>query len=131
MNVTNPAPPPAYSSGLMNSPKLSLTRSESTPAGPLVLHLHGPLVMATTADFQSGLRAETAQVLVLDFTNVPFVDSAGLGALISIFLHYKTGGRKLALAGLNEKCRALLKMSNVENLFPTFATVEAARAALA
>jgi anti-sigma B factor antagonist len=87
--------------------------------------------MATTADFQSGLRAETAQVLVLDFTNVPFVDSAGLGALISIFLHYKTGGRKLALVGLNDKCRALLKMSNVESLFPTFATVEAARTALA
>jgi anti-sigma B factor antagonist len=86
--------------------------------------------MATTADFQSWLRAETAQVLVLDFTNVPFVDSAGLGALISIFLHYKNGGRKLALAGLNEKCRALLKMSNVENLFPTFASVDAARSAL-
>jgi anti-anti-sigma factor len=115
----------------MNSPKLAVTRSESTPAGPLVLHLNGPLVMATTADFQSCLRAETAQILVLDFTSVPFVDSAGLGALISVFLHYKAGNRKLALVGLNEKCRALLKMSNVENLFPTFATVEVARTALA
>jgi anti-anti-sigma factor len=115
----------------MNSPKLAVTRSETTPPGPLVLHLNGPLVMATTANFQSSLRAETAQILVLDFTGVPFVDSAGLGALISVFLHYKAGNRKLALVGLNEKCRALLKMSNVENLFPTFATVDAARAALA
>lgn len=115
----------------MNSPKLVVTRSESTPAGPLVLHLNGPLVMATAADFQSCLRAETAQILILDFTSVPFVDSAGLGSLISVFIHYKTGNRKLALTGLNEKCRALLKMSHVENLFLTFASVEAARAALA
>jgi anti-sigma B factor antagonist len=108
-----------------------MTRTEGAPAGPLILHLNGPIVMATTADFQNSLRGETSQIVVLDFTSVPFVDSAGLGALISIFLHYKTGGRKLALVGLNEKCRALLKMSNVENLFPTFASVDAARTALA
>ncbi|MGC1580708.1 MAG: STAS domain-containing protein [Candidatus Acidiferrales bacterium] len=115
----------------MDSPKLSITRTEGTAAGPLVLHLDGPLVMATTADFQKSLRTETAQVLILDFTAVPFIDSAGLGSLISIFLHFKNGGRKLALIGLNEKGRALLKMTNVENLFPTYATVEAALAALA
>ena len=51
--------------------------------------------------------------------------------MISVFLHYKTGNRKLGLVGMNEKCRALMKMTNVENLFPTFASVEAARAALA
>jgi anti-anti-sigma factor len=87
--------------------------------------------MATTADFQNWLRAETAQAVILDFSCVPFVDSAGLGAFISIFLHYKSKGRKLAVVGMNEKCRALLKMTNVENLFPTYPSVEAARSALA
>lgn len=114
----------------MNSPRLSLTRTENPPAGPLAIHLSGPLVMGTTAEFQSCLRTEPAHAVVLDFTGVPFVDSAGLGALIAIFLHYKQGGRKLAVVGMNEKCRALLKMTNVENLFPTFASVDAARAAL-
>jgi len=108
---------------------MSYKRGEGT--SPAVLHLEGPLVMATTADFQSWLRAETAQAVVLDFSAVPFVDSAGLGAFISIFLHYKSAGRKLAVVGMNEKCRALLKMTNVENLFPSYPSVEAARAALA
>jgi anti-sigma B factor antagonist len=87
--------------------------------------------MATLSDFQAQLRAETAPAVVLDFSEVPFIDSSGLGSMISVFLHYKTGNRKLGLVGMNEKCRALMKMTNVENLFPTFASVEAARAALA
>jgi anti-sigma B factor antagonist len=115
----------------MESPRISLTRTESSPTGALVFHLNGPLVMATTADFQAWLRGESARALVLDFTDVPFVDSAGLGALISVFLHYKSTGRKLAVVGMNERCRALLKMTSVENLFPAFPSVEAARAALA
>jgi anti-sigma B factor antagonist len=114
----------------MNSPKLQFVRSE-TPGGPVVIALTGPIVMATLSDFQAQLRAETAPTVVLDFSEVPFIDSSGLGSMISVFLHYKTGNRKLGLVGMNEKCRALMKMTNVENLFPTFASVEAARAALA
>jgi anti-sigma B factor antagonist len=115
----------------MDTPKLSITRNGDDSPGPKVLHLIGPLVMSTTADFQQQLRAEPAQTVVLDFTEVPFIDSAGLGAAISIFLHFKKSGRKLAVSGMNEKCRALLKMTNVEQLFPMFDSVESARSALA
>jgi|SRR5208282_650421 len=115
----------------MNSPKLSLTRTGNSDGGPLTLQLSGPLVMATTVDFQNSLRSETAPSVILEFSEVPYIDSAGLGALIAIFLHYKQAGRKLVVVGMNDKCRALLKMTNVENLLPTYASVEAARAALA
>lgn len=115
----------------MDTPKLSITRNGDDSPGPQVLHLVGPLVMSTTADFSQQLRAEPAQTVVLDFTEVPFIDSAGLGAAISIFLHFKKSGRKLAVSGMNEKCRALLKMTNVEQLFPMFDTVKSARSALA
>ncbi len=115
----------------MDTPKLSIRRNGDDPPGPQVLYLVGPLVMSTTADFQQELRAEPAPTVVLDFTEVPFIDSAGLGAAISIFLHFKKTGRKLAVSGMNEKCRALLKMTNVEQLFPMFDTVESARSALA
>ena len=115
----------------MDTPKLSITRNGNDSPGPLVLHLIGPLVMGTTADFSRQLRAEPAQTVVLDFTEVPFIDSAGLGAAISIYLHFKRTERKLAVSGMNEKCRALLKMTNVEQLFPMFDSVESARSALA
>jgi anti-sigma B factor antagonist len=114
----------------MNTPKLSITKGEGAPDGPQILHLAGPLVMATTADFQRELRAELAQIVVLDFREVPFIDSSGLGSMISIYLHFKRGQRKLVVAGMNEKCSALLRMSNVESLFPTYDTIETARKAL-
>lgn len=115
----------------MNTPKLSITRADVAPGGPQILHLIGPLVMATTQEFQQWLRAEPAHTVVLDFTEVPFIDSAGLGAVIAVFLHYKQQGRKFVITGMNEKCRALLKMTNVEHLFPTFDTLENARKELA
>jgi anti-sigma B factor antagonist len=87
--------------------------------------------MATTADFQQWMRSEPAQTVVLDFAEVPYIDSAGLGAVISVFLHFKQAGRKIALSSMNEKCRALMKMTNVEHLFQTFDSVDNARKALA
>ncbi|MFZ0634821.1 MAG: STAS domain-containing protein [Candidatus Acidiferrales bacterium] len=115
----------------MNAPRLTLTRGDASSAGPEVLTLIGPLVMATTATFQEWLRSETAGSVILDFNEVPFIDSAGLGAMISIFLHYKRNSRKLALVGVNEKCHALFRMTNVESLFPNFATVDDARKSFA
>ncbi len=115
----------------MNSAKIQFVRSDTPPGAPVVIRLIGPIVMATLADFQNHLRAESAPSLVLDFSEVPFIDSSGLGSMISVFLHYKQAGRKLGVVGMNEKCRALLKMTNVENLFPSFNSIEDARSALA
>ena len=114
----------------MNTPKLSITKT-SNGSGPAIVHLEWPLVMGTTAEFQQELRSGTDPTVILDFTASPFIDSAGLGALISIQLHFTHTKRKLAVAGMNEKCRALLKMTNVEALFPSYATVEDAKKALA
>ena len=114
----------------MTTVRLSITKGEAASSGPAVLHLAGPLVMSTTADFQQRLRSEEAPAVVLDFREVPFIDSSGLGAMISVFLHFKKTGRKIVLTALNEKCHALIKMSNVESLFPTFDSIESARKSL-
>jgi len=42
-----------------------------------ILRLDGPLVMATIFEFQATVRADTSRSLIIDFTNVPYVDSAG------------------------------------------------------
>ncbi len=116
----------------MNTPRLSLTRSDAVSGGPQILHLIGPLVMATTADFQQWMRAEPAQTVVLDFAEVPLHRFRGTGRGDFRFPALTSRqGRKFAITGMNEKCRALLKMTNVEHLFPTFDSVDNARKALA
>jgi hypothetical protein len=50
--------------------------------GQRLLRLTGLLTMSTLFDFQSRVRTDSSRVLMLDFTNVPYVDSAGIGALV-------------------------------------------------
>ena len=55
--------------------------------------------------------------LVLDFTSVPYVDSAGVGALVGAYVRHQKDGHSLTLAGVNERVRNTLKVTQVENFF--------------
>ena len=46
----------------------------------------GPLTLMNLFGFQSKLRADTSPALILDFTNVPLADSAGIGALVGAYV---------------------------------------------
>jgi anti-sigma B factor antagonist len=77
------------------------------------------------------VRLEPASIQILDFTSVPYVDSAGVGALIGAFIAAQKAGRRIVLVGLNDRVRALLQMTNVATLFTTYETLSQAEAALA
>jgi anti-anti-sigma regulatory factor len=53
-----------------------------------------------------------------------------LGAIVGAMLSYQKAGRKLLLAGANERVTALMDMTNVRKLLPSFASVELAEASL-
>ena len=67
--------------------------------GQRILILDGALVMTTMFQFQATVRADTSRSLIIDFTNVPYVDSAGIGALVGAYVTRQHGGRRLALLG--------------------------------
>ncbi len=98
--------------------------------GHRVLRLAGSLTVHTLFNFQSAVRAETAPALILDFTAVPYIDSAGLGALVAAYVARQKNKRALALVGLNDKVKTLLEMTHVAQMFPTYSTLEQAEAAL-
>jgi anti-sigma B factor antagonist len=81
-----------------------------------VLRLKGPLTIGTLFEFQNRVRA-SATSLVLDFTNVPYVDSAGVGALVGAYVRHQKEGHTLTLAGVNERVRNTLKVTQVESFF--------------
>jgi anti-anti-sigma factor len=95
-----------------------------------ILHLRGVLTLNNLFDFQTALRSETHKIQILDFSEVSYVDSAGVGSLIGGFIAAQKAGRRMILVGLNERVRALLQMTNVANLFPTYETLTQAEAAL-
>ncbi len=82
-----------------------------------VLKLSGPLTIATLFEFQNLVRTNTSAGLVLDFTNVPYVDSAGVGALVGAYVRHQKEGHSVTLAGVNERVRNTLKITQVDPFF--------------
>jgi anti-sigma B factor antagonist len=105
-------------------------RPESTDT-QLVLRLNGKLSLETVHSFISQLRPETAPVMVLDMSGVTFLDSAGVGALVRLFVHRKEAGNKFGLSGLTPQGVAVMQVSGLIKLLPIYATSAEALAGLA
>ena len=96
-----------------------------------VLRLTGPIVINNLFEFQSTIRSNSARRLIIDMAAVPYVDSAGIGALVGAYVTHQKDGRSLALVGVNERVRAALQVTHVESFFRFFDTVPQAEAAVA
>jgi anti-sigma B factor antagonist len=82
-----------------------------------ILKLSGPLTIATLFEFQTLVRTNTSPSLILDFTNVPYVDSAGVGALVGAYVRHQKEGHSITLAGVNDRVRGTLKVTQVDTFF--------------
>ncbi|MGA8037778.1 MAG: STAS domain-containing protein [Candidatus Acidiferrales bacterium] len=96
-----------------------------------VMSLVGSLNIQTIFGFQEATRAETSPKLIIDFTGVTYVDSAGLGALVGAYVAAGRHQRKLAVAGMNTQVKALVDMTHVGQLIKSYPQVADAEAALA
>jgi len=113
----------------MNEP-LVIDRSDSFPHQE-VLTLSGPLTASNAPIFQNAMRREEpAETLILDLTDVPYVDSAGLGLLVTAYVSRQKSGRKMVLSGINPRVQRLFDITRVASLFLTFSSPEEAVAAL-
>ena len=110
---------------------LRIEDTTGTQAGHRILHLDGALVMSTMFEFQATVRADNSKSLIIDFTKVPYVDSAGIGALVGAYVTRQNDGRNLALVGVSERIHNALKVTRVEQFFRFFDSVSAAEQALA
>jgi anti-sigma B factor antagonist len=114
----------------MSKEVLGISDRPGTRTNERVLVLEGPLVLTTMFEFQALVRADQSQTLVIDFTSVPYADSAGIGALVGAYVTRQHGGRRLALAGVCNRVRDALKVTRVEQFFEFFDSVDAAEAVL-
>jgi anti-sigma B factor antagonist len=115
----------------MPQDSLRIDDQPGSQSGQRILRLDGALVMTTVFGFQAIVRADTSRSLIIDFTNVPYVDSAGIGALVGAYVTRQHGGRSLALVGVSERIHNALKVTHVEQFFRFFDSVSAAEEATA
>jgi anti-anti-sigma factor len=107
----------------MESIRLELEKQAGTSANQTVVRLNGKLSLETVHNFIQTLRAEPAAQLVLDMSAVSFLDSAGVGALVQIFVHRRNQGQTFALAGLTKQGSAVIQVAGLSKLLPIYASV--------
>jgi anti-sigma B factor antagonist len=79
----------------------------------------GRIVLTTSATLENTLRdliAEGKRV-VLDVTNVDYIDSAGLGALVSVYMHARRTKCDLEIANPKQRIRDLFNRSGLASVF--------------
>src|ERR1700688_4261983 len=118
-----------YLARLMQPAHLDLEKVSGSHGSNLVTRLSGKLSFETVHSFIQTLRPEPAAYLVLDMSGVSFLDSAGVGALVSLFVHRRNLGKSFAIAGLTQQGMAVLQVAGLVKLLPNFPPVEAALAA--
>src|ERR1043166_983036 len=76
----------------------------------------GPITLNNLFGLQTTLRSQNSTTLVLDLSEVPYVDSAGLGAIINAHVSAQRRGGKLLLSGVNDRVRSLFQMTKVDSV---------------
>jgi anti-anti-sigma factor len=116
---------------LMSQEPFHIEESEVEIAGRRVLRLSGTLWLSAVAQFHSVVKSDTDQALVLDMTEVPMVDSAGVAALVALAVPHQKQGHPVALVGVSERVRKTLHVTQVEQFFRFFWNMDEATEELA
>jgi anti-sigma B factor antagonist len=87
--------------------------------GGTTVRLSGRLTLADTAAFKDEVKHRLPQTkrIVLDLTDLTFMDSSGLGAIVSLYVSAKAAGCALGLINLSKQLRELLRFTRVLSLF--------------
>lgn len=114
----------------MSDTPFTYTSAAGSRDGMIVMTLAGPLTLSTMFGFQSELKAMSALVLLLDMTQVPYMDSAGLGVLMNYYVAAQSAGRKFLLVGVSDRIGSLLELTGVKDILKSYASVAEAEATL-
>lgn len=87
---------------------------------------------AVAIEFKDAMRVQTENgpdLIVLDLSNVDFIDSSGLGAIVAAMKNMGTD-RRLALAGLTPTVARVFSLTRMDSVFSVFPTLQDALAEL-
>ena len=99
--------------------------------GVLVLDARGRITLGAETET---LRSKVGQLvldgrkrIVLNLGDVDYIDSAGLGTLVSSAASARRAGGELKLVNLTKRVRDLMQITRLSTLFEVFDSVEKAR----
>lgn len=114
----------------MSSTPFSYTSEAGQHSDTQIVRLIGPLTLSSMFTLQPVLREMKPPVLILDLSESPYMDSAGLGLLMNQHVSAERDKRKLLLAGVSSRIYSLMEATHVNKVLSMFPTVADAEASL-
>ncbi len=111
---------------------MSFTFRKDEDKGVVVLGVDGQLIVGNRHELkQKVLDAleQGEQKFLIDFTSTGYIDSSGLGVLVSLSKKIREVGGELLVDGLNEDLRPLFELTKLDSLFAIADTADEALAA--
>jgi anti-sigma B factor antagonist len=103
----------------------------TTGAGVTIVRIEGQLIVGNRQELktliQDGLDRGERKFLI-DCSQTGYIDSSGLGVLVSLAKRVRELGGELRIAGLNEDLRSLFQLTKLDSLFHIAPTAEEALA---
>ncbi|AOX04472.1 anti-anti-sigma factor [Moorena producens PAL-8-15-08-1] len=70
------------------------------------------------------LVKSNADIILINFQDVTFMDSSGLGALVLALKTIRAAGSKMYICSVNEQIRMLFELTSMDRVFDIFPTRE-------
>lgn len=89
-------------------------------SGVTVVQVDGQLIVGNRQELKDLVQTAVDRGdrrILIDFSRTGYIDSSGLGALVSISKRIRESGGELRLAGLNEDLRSLFELTKLDTLF--------------
>src|ERR1700722_12394595 len=118
-----------------NSP-FNIERKDGKAPGTVIFRLCGPFTardmygsltpvdLQNMLDFQSTPSEELPALNILDLTEVPYMDSTGLGMIVRHYVRCQGKGVRMVAAGASERVLELFKLTKMDGVISTSSTVD-------
>ncbi len=97
-----------------------------------VLHVRGDVTAASEGAFGDAYTQAAdagAGSVILDFSGLEYMNSGGIGLLVTLLVRAQRGGQQLFATGLNEHYRQILSLTRLDEAIAIHDTEDAALAA--
>jgi anti-sigma B factor antagonist len=83
---------------------------------------NGRLTSETSESFKTQVKGliPRSRRIVLDLTNLSYMDSSGLGALVSVYASARSANVELKLINLSARIQQLLRLTKLASVFEPF-----------
>jgi len=112
---------------------VSMNWKELSDGAVHIIALSGEIDLQQSPKVRQLLQAKATEhvpILLLDFTEVKYIDSSGLATLVEYYQKSRSYNGRIALAGLSNRVRSVFDLVRLSEIFSIYGSVAEAQEAL-